>query len=129
MFFLSFFVVCLLRSTFAVTENEFLFLQDLYYSTNGDNWYNNANWQFDLYNITADQICVNRSLRPYGIYCKSGHIRMVALINNNLNGTLPDTTLIQNITKQKCFHRRIYTIYALSMLRYEFFDEKVYLIF
>ena len=35
-----------------VSQLEFEALKDFYDSTNGDYWFNNTNWQFELLNIT-----------------------------------------------------------------------------
>lgn len=55
-------------------------LMDLYNSTDGQNWTHNDNWGSD---------------KPiegwYGVHCDFGHIYNLSLVDNNLNGPIPES--------------------------------------
>ncbi|GAA4409267.1 hypothetical protein GCM10023187_32300 [Nibrella viscosa] len=57
-------------------------LVDLYNSTNGANWYNNANW------LSGCDPC---SGGWSGITCTNGRVSLIDLKNNRLSGTLPSS--------------------------------------
>ena len=78
-------------------EASFSALQDLYQSTNGENWIQNDNWTFAEQNITANDICPDN--RPFGIGCfcinscdnDTFIVSQIQLSNNNLVGTIPSS--------------------------------------
>ena len=73
-------------------EYEFAALKDFYFSLNGDDWYDNTNWDFvsNTSNVTAYQVCSSKYI-PYGLECVLGHIVSISFVNNHLNGELPNT--------------------------------------
>lgn len=80
-----------LQTQSKISETEFAALKDFYNSTNGGSWKNNRNWNFDAANISANDICPFHI--PYGLTCDTldTHISTLTLINNSLNGTIPDS--------------------------------------
>lgn len=55
------------------------YLMDLYNSTDGDNWTLNTGW--DTPGTECDW---------YGVTCEAGNVTKIELINNNLDGPIPD---------------------------------------
>ena len=64
-------------------KNDCSFLEDLYYATNGENWYNNTNW------LTSLSVC-----DWYGVECAvdgSGRVNRTEVGSNNLAGSIPES--------------------------------------
>lgn len=67
--------------------NEYNYLKEFYYRTNGLNWINNTNWNFE--NITLYNPCLQSW---YGVYAYCGSYigtGGIYLSENNLMGQLP----------------------------------------
>ncbi len=64
----------------AVNTQDSLALVDLYNSTNGQEWINNANW------LTASPVDT-----WFGVTVYNSRVTILALINNKLSGTLPSS--------------------------------------
>ena len=58
-------------------------LVDFYTSTGGPQWTNNSQWLQYQWEQYSDPCEWN------GLYCGDGHVKMIFLYSNNLNGTLP----------------------------------------
>ena len=97
----------LVGSVSAVPQTEKEALIDFYISTNGQDWTDDSNWEilFDTYNNnsinttnTDSQLC-----NAYGLQCDDelNHIIKLEFINNNLNGTIPDS--IEYLSHLKTF--------------------------
>jgi len=67
--------------------DDFLALKQLYFSTNGENWFNSTNWDIvDEY--SGPQPDTDLSLM-YGVSCdNNGRVTQIYLPNNNLSGSL-----------------------------------------
>jgi len=67
--------------------DDFLALKQLYFSTNGDNWFNSTNWD-EVNDFSGPQANTDLSLM-YGVSCDAnGRVDQVILFNNNLTGNL-----------------------------------------
>ena len=93
----SFVTLIVFEAQSKLDEASFSALQDLYQSTNGENWIQNDNWTFADQNITANNICPDN--RPFGIGCLCINscendtfiVSQIQLPNNNLVGTIPSS--------------------------------------
>lgn len=73
------------RAQIPPTEREALIA--LYTSTDGPNWWNNANWLGP----------VGTECEWYGVACSSGHVDSISLLDNELTGTIP--TELENLSE------------------------------
>ncbi|WP_264566851.1 hypothetical protein [Flavobacterium sp. N3904] len=73
-----------------IPENERAALIALYNSTGGDNWTNKTGW--DINNTNSDVS------KWFGVWVSNGHVIMLNLSQNNLQGFLPDLSALSNIT-------------------------------
>lgn len=60
-------------------DDEFALLQTIYNATNGTGW--TRPWTFGATKA--------ETAMPYGVKVNDGHVRQIALVNNNLSGSLP----------------------------------------
>eukprot|EP01040_Poterioochromonas_malhamensis_P014603 gene14603-16183_t len=81
--------------------NEYNYLKELYYSTNGSNWFDNTNWNFE--NISVYNPCLQHWYGVYA-YCgfSSGGTTSIYLSQNNLVGRLPP--VLANFTLLSSFY-------------------------
>ena len=74
-------LLCIPQNTIAtVTSREVQALTDLYYTMNGPNWRNKANW------LSGDSCSAGWA----GITCSGGYVTGFQLDNSNIEGSLPN---------------------------------------
>ncbi|MTI25798.1 leucine-rich repeat domain-containing protein, partial [Fulvivirga kasyanovii] len=78
------------RSSFSYSEEipdvyEIAALQELYESTDGPNWTNNAGWPTDWSTITS----IDQVVGWHGVTVENGDVTAIALSSNQLTGSLP----------------------------------------
>jgi len=71
-------------------------LLQLYHSTDGANWTNNAGW-----NVT------NTPCSWKGISCANNGVTKIDLQSNNLNGTIPDFSGLPKLTRLSLYHNQL----------------------
>lgn len=77
-----------------IAANECEALKVFYDSTDGPNWSVNSNW------LSSPHVCrEDDGTGWYGVYCTNNHVERIALINNGLNGTLPDALCKLDLTE------------------------------
>ena len=79
-------ILSLVCNSFATSTSEISALSDLYYATNGDNWFNNTNW------FVGDP-CASPDLTWYGVSCENNHVVALYLGENGLYGSIPESLI------------------------------------
>ena len=86
-----------------IDQTELATLQQFYKDTNGDQWYENSNWDLILNTSNASDANICPDNVPYGLGCSSNqHIVTLRFTSNNLNGVI--TPLIDGLQHLSFLH-------------------------